>query len=292
MGNGYGIFRVEKIKASDAGGLIGRLKHSLREFEYENERSEKNIYGAENWQEAFELYKEKTSGCVKRSNSVGAFEVVVTCTERPEWSVEDYESYLRTANEWVCKKFKKENLFCGCIHYDEKIPHMHLFFAPTETVEKRKKQTRDEKRDGIQRTEKVRQLNAKRFINGKKSLSELQTSFYENVSKNYGFERGELATETHRTHQRIELGEEIKRYKELQKALQKEIELQKAWKETKDIRELRVAEFARNLEHDEVQECWKAFLAKGIEIRRQKAEKASQTHENGLQTSRSGGRKH
>lgn len=293
---GYGILRVEKIKASSGGGVVGRLKHDLRETSYENERTEKNqVLEPQNsgdpvaWQTAFARYKKITEDCKKRSDSVGAIEVVITSSERPDMTRAEHLAYLNEAQKWAMKKFGLKNCFLNVLHMDEKVPHIHLMFAPVEETERLKKQTAEERRAGVQRHEKIRQLNAKKWLNGKKSLSAMQTEFFENVSKKYGFERGELAEDTHRTHSRIRLDGEIARYKKLNKELSAKIEFYEAWKATQTLAEgkgrMNLAEMARGLTHDELNECWRAFERTANEKR---AEKARQTHENGPKTGRSG----
>ena len=293
---GYGILRIEKIKASSGGGVVGRLKHDLRETSYENERTEKNqVLEPKNsgdpvaWQTAFARYKKITEDCKKRSDSVGAIEVVITSSERPDMTRAEHLAYLNEAQKWAMRKFGLKNCFLNVLHMDEKVPHIHLMFAPVEETERLKKQTAEERRAGVQRTEKIRQLNAKKWLNGKKSLSEMQTDFFENVSKKYGFERGELAEDTHRTHSRIRLDGEIAKYKKLNKELKAKIEFYEAWRATQTLAEgkgrMTLAEMARGLTQDELNECWRAFERTANEKR---AEKARQRPENGPKTSRPG----
>jgi hypothetical protein len=98
-----------------------------------------------------------------------------------------------------------------------------------------------------------------------------------------------LAEDTHRTHSRIRLDGEIARYKKLNKELSAKIEFYEAWKATQTLAEgkgrMNLAEMARGLTHDELNECWRAFERTANEKR---AEKARQTHENGPKTGRSG----
>ena len=293
---GYGILRIEKIKASSGGGVVGRLKHDLRETAYENERTEKNqvLDPAKSgepvtWQSAFSRYKKITEGCKKRSDSVGAIEIVITSSERPDLSRAEQIAYLNDAHAWAMRTFGAKNCFLDTLHMDEKVPHIHLMFAPVEETERLKKQTAEERRAGVQRTEKIRQLNAKKWLNGKKSLSEMQTKFYEEVSKKHGFERGELAADTHRTHARIRLDGEISKYKKLNEELERKIEFYNAWEKTQTAAEgkgrMALAEMARGLSQEELNECWRAF---GRVADEKRAEKARQSHENGHKTSRSG----
>jgi len=300
--SGYGIFRVEKIKASDTGSLIGRLKHSLREFSYENERTEKNMYAQNSWKTAFANYKNLTKDCVSRSNSVGAFEVVLTSSERTDWTQKQYDTYLAKAIDWAYKQFGEENCICATIHKDEKVPHAHLFFVPVETVVKKKKQTKEEKSQGIQRTETVKQLNAKRFFDGKSSLSAYQTDFYEKVTKKFGFERGESAEITHRTHQRITLDSEISRYKALNEHLESEIErfkgCQSRLEQFQDTlfnipkikNDVNLAQIFDGLSPKEIQTCWNQLRVFANTIRDQRAESSKNTLSDAQEGSKKGGK--
>lgn len=231
----YGIIRIEKIKACDKGVLVGRLKHAFREFPYENERTRNNeIHCSDekyhqldpkkkHWQNVLDLYNAIDEGITKRRpDSVSCFECVVTCSPIEGWSDEDYKEYLKEAIEFTNRKFKQEPL-AYAIHYDEKVPHLHLFYSTFEKVYAKKKQTKEEREKGVQRTEKVYQYNAKRFFGGKDKMRKFQNSFYEEVCKKFKFERGELSEDTHRTHQRITLEHEIERYKTLSRALEDQI---------------------------------------------------------------------
>lgn len=203
---GYGIFRIAKIKASDGGELMGRLKHSARMFEgYENENTKENLYSKKSAYQAFQKYKILTDGCKKRTDSVGSFEVVFTSTKRNDWKKSDYDKYLNDCIKFAKDSFGAENCFYIAKHFDEKVPHIHMFFTPLERKQIKKKQTKEEKEKGIYRTEWVTHLNAKRFFNGKKSLVEWQNKFYDQVSKKYGFDRGTPAEQTNRKTQRPQL---------------------------------------------------------------------------------------
>lgn len=259
----YGIFRVEKIKASDSFGFDGRLKHCFRIFENMKNADSVNNLTMTDYATAKKKYSDFLAKCHKRSDSVGAFELVFTSSERADWSELDYKSYLNDCSKWAKKNFGS-HLITSVLHMDEKVPHLHMFFCPIETVKKLKKQTKEEKEKGIWQTREVTQLNATRFIDGKNSLIALQNDFFESVCKRRGFERGEPAELTHRTHERTTLKYEIERYKGLSSALEaekndiasKRERLELIHETMRNFPQNRLAEFFYGLSDQEIQACW------------------------------------
>lgn len=227
---GYGIIRVDKIKACDKGVLVGRLKHAFREFPYQNEKTKNNEIFCDDfdlwkkhWQNVMTLYDTIDETITKRRpDSVSCFEVVITSSQVEGWTENDYRQYLKKGIEFTKRQFRQEPM-AYAIHWDEKVPHVHLFYSTFEKVEAKKKQTKEERENGTQRTEKVCQYNAKRFFGGKEKMRQFQDSFYEEVCREFKFERGEVSDESHRTHQRITLENEIKRYKTLSRGLEEQI---------------------------------------------------------------------
>jgi hypothetical protein len=64
----------------------------------------------------------------------------------------------------------------------------------------KKYKTAQEKTEGIQRAETKVVLNAQKVMGDKAILSRLQDNFYDQVSKQFGLERGRPAAETKRAH--------------------------------------------------------------------------------------------
>ena len=73
------------------------------------------------------------------------------------------------------------NVFHVGIHRDEKTPHMFAYVMPYDTKGK---------------------MNAKHFLGGSKILSEMQTDFHQQVSQNYGLDRGIKGSKA--KHQRVQ----------------------------------------------------------------------------------------
>ena len=77
--------------------------------------------------------------------------------------------YLAECQEFVYRNFGKENCFNWALHMDEKTPHITFQFVP-----------KDEKGN----------LNARKIFGNKKTLSEWQDKFHEEVGKKFNLERG------------------------------------------------------------------------------------------------------
>jgi len=79
------------------------------------------------------------------------------------------KQFFRDSYEFLCNRYGKENAISATVHMDERTPHMHFNFVPVTA-------------DG--------RLSAKDVLT-RKSLTEQQTAFYEQVGKAYGLQRGE-----------------------------------------------------------------------------------------------------
>lgn len=88
------------------------------------------------------------------------------------------KEYLSSAVKWVIDKHGKENILNIAYHFDEKTPHVHVLLTPIAQVKRKSGRIENS-------------LSAKRFFNGPKAMSDLQTEFAEKVGKVYGLERGE-----------------------------------------------------------------------------------------------------
>ena len=109
-----------------------------------------------------------------RGDNVTCIQLMVTYS--PNAKI-DSAKYFDDAEKWVKEKFGAENVFFRSEHYDETTPHCNFFIVPGYDFKYK---------DG--HTE--RRLSAKRWLGGRKKMSELQDSFYEAVGKNHGLSRG------------------------------------------------------------------------------------------------------
>lgn len=126
-------------------------------------------------------------------NQVRAIEVMITAS--PEFmntlSKEQQIEYLKKGLAFSNTEFGGEkNLLHAEIHLDETTAHLTAFYIPI--------MTSVNARSGKEKTG----LNAKKMLGGKKEFSDRQTRFYEQVSKNYGLERGEIGSKA--THKRVQ----------------------------------------------------------------------------------------
>lgn len=177
MAKNYQILRA--VKLSQDGNVRGSLSHAFRERETLNadqSRTPDNILmGAKSLDEAMENYRKLLPEKV-RKNAVKCVEYLITISpeayQRLQKEGNKWQSYFNSAKQWVVEKHG-QGVFFGCVHMDESTPHMTMYAVPL-----------DEKGH----------LNARSFLGGRKKLSEMQTDFYEKVSKNFGLERGLLGS--------------------------------------------------------------------------------------------------
>ena len=187
------IMRIKKMHSDS--NVAGALAHHLRTRETDNADPEKL---RNNWYSGNEYTKDANGRLDKstnediearrkmkavalakyrrnlpdkiRKNAVRSVEFMMTVS--PEvMSRKDFNSvkYLNDCAEWVRQKFGKDNVFFVAHHRDETTPHISILITPKDENGK---------------------LNARKFFGGREKLSELQTSFYEEVGKAHGLERG------------------------------------------------------------------------------------------------------
>ena len=198
-GIGYGILRVEKIKLADGGGLRGRAMHDFRQFKGYGDTSSNEYEGCRTYEELRKKAGDRWATLTgkPRSDAVGTLEVMVTTTaghlpkEREE---EFFASVRREVEQW----YGAENVLAMAVHRDETTPHCHIFVTPiTRKAVKKNRLNKEEKKrveagEDWPTSEKV-QLNAKKLLDGKESLSRLQTNFHAHVFMAFGLERGEIS---------------------------------------------------------------------------------------------------
>lgn len=168
----YCIMRTEKRKKTDLGGI---QKENLRTAtEYNNKVAPgMDVFNvvlkeSNNWLQ--DINKEiKAAGARTRSNSVVALDTLYTAS--PEFfqgkTNEENDKFFRD-----CLKFHDSHfghIISAVIHYDETTPHLHIVSVPL---------TSDNR------------LSARDVIGNKAKMSKTQDSFFEQVGKGYGLERG------------------------------------------------------------------------------------------------------
>lgn len=208
----YGILRIEKIKASSNGEMLGRLKHSYGEFAY---GAFEHRYEQTNWArnfasfpsnatEIFRNYKEKIKNVKQRPDAVGAFEIVITRSNGADqfWNETQKERFQQLAFSWLATTFGKENILGAVVHQDETVEHLHAFITPIMPNKKGELS-----------------LNAKHWTGGKEKLRALQNSAHAEIFRYFGLERGESSDITHRKNQRPQLNYAKKTLETREKAL-------------------------------------------------------------------------
>nr|WP_295108297.1 MobV family relaxase [uncultured Caulobacter sp.] len=162
----YAILRTAKLKSF--GEIGGSLAHTFRERETHNADPALKLanehWGAETGAGALAAIRAALPAKY-RSDAVLCIEYFVG--HSPEWRGDD-AAYFRGSLHWLCDRHGAENVISAHVHRDEKTPHLVAYVVP---------------RDGDK-------LNAKKWLGGKKTLSEMQTDFWQRVGREHGLERG------------------------------------------------------------------------------------------------------
>lgn len=185
----YTILRFKKLKG---GAISGCERHNERKKEiYKSnpdidiEKSKQNYHIIEPPKYTYgrkvkDLIKE--SNCKTRKDSVKLVETLITAS--PEFmqklSLTEQKEYFKRATDFMIDKIGKQNIISAVVHMDESNPHMHLVFCPIN---------------------KENKLSAKSILGNQKSLSELQTEYFECMHERWNeLERGKSSIETKRKH--------------------------------------------------------------------------------------------
>ena len=168
----YCIMRTEKRKRTDLGGI---QKENMRTAQgYNNKVSpgmdifNVTLKESDNWLQ--DINKEiKAAGARTRSNSVVALDTLYTASQEffQGKTNEENDKFFRD-----CLKFHDSHfghIISAVVHYDETTPHLHIISVPLT-------------QDG--------RLSARDVIGNKAKMSKTQDSFFEQVGKSYGLERG------------------------------------------------------------------------------------------------------
>lgn len=190
------IFRAEKLRK--VGSVAGALMHDLRAKETANadpEKQTQNVYmngagkvlppKAQADREARKKAVREVLGDYRKLLPEKVKEDNVTCIQlffgaSPEVKTKpgfSWKDYFESCKAWAEEKFGPENVFFSATHYDETTPHMDLFVVPGYDFKYK---------DG--HTE--RRLSAKKWLGGRKKMSELQDDFYEKVGLQHDLTRG------------------------------------------------------------------------------------------------------
>lgn len=211
---GYGIIRVQKVKAPAVGSMQyhnDRVpgQHSNEDIDQEKsnlnkEYIEHGSYRAE-VNERIERFRESSRKI--RKDAVVMAEGVATAS--PEFfdgkSREEVMAYFDDVFEFCKSEFGEQNLVHFTVHMDETTPHAHFGFTPI--------------KDGT--------LSWKNYFDGRDALRGFQSRYWERVGKQWGLERGETGSgRTHKTTQEMkrEAQREIKELDKRKECLRQEVE--------------------------------------------------------------------
>lgn len=191
---GYGIFRIAKLKTM--GNLKGSLAHARREQDTPNANLELMsgnllLTDTPTVESVLKKYEELKPDKI-RADQVRALEVLITASPESmkQMTREKQIEFLKRGLEFANKEFGGEkNLLHAEIHFDETTPHLTAFYIPLVTSRNA--------RSGKVKTG----LNAKKLTGNKNEFMERQTRFYEQVSRHYGLERGDVGSKA--THKKI-----------------------------------------------------------------------------------------
>lgn len=166
----FTILRFEKLKTR--GSISGSSGHMMRSIPTLNADATRTVFnkiliGSDN---PLADVDARLAGAATRKNSVLAIEVLISAT--PEWfadaTKQEKTDWMRSSQAWLTEHFGSENLVHLQLHVDEATPHLTGFIVPRDTSGR---------------------LNAARWLDGSKKLSDMQTDYTKAVS-HLGLERG------------------------------------------------------------------------------------------------------
>ena len=211
---GYGIIRVQKVKAPAVGSMQYHNDRVPGQHSNEDIDQEKSNLNKEYIEHG--SYRAEVNGRIERfresSRKIRKDAVVLAegvATASPEFfdgkSREEVMAYFDDVFEFCKSEFGEQNLVHFTVHMDETTPHAHFGFTPI--------------KDGT--------LSWKNYFDGRDALRGWQDRFFEKVSKPWGLERGEK--DTGRTHKdaaqmRRDAEREIKELDKRKECLRQEVE--------------------------------------------------------------------
>ena len=197
----YGIIRVEKIKKADGGSVDKLAKHCLREFKnnFDKKLTKLNEYDETSVEAVKMALHDKWDNLTgkPRSDAVGALSVVITTTEKALNPLEE-KQFFDDCKKELSTWYGKENILMWSIHRDETTPHVHALIVPIEKKEMKVKRLSNKQIEMVKKgyiahpSETKTVLNCRKITGGKEKLEQMQTTFFKNVFKKYGLDRGEL----------------------------------------------------------------------------------------------------
>lgn len=166
----FAILRTAKLKSF--GELGGSLSHNYRTRftpNADNQRTALNEHDAQTADAAMTSIKNRLPEKL-RKNGVLCIEHLITAS--PEWigwNDKNAEAeFFTQSRKWLIDRYGSENVITTSIHRDETTPHLIAYVVPMDDTGR---------------------LNARKWLGGRKLMSEMQTDFANQV-KHLGLERG------------------------------------------------------------------------------------------------------
>ena len=182
---GYGVLHCVKIKTGAVGGIAShhtRAHEPKTNPDIDPTRTHLNydIVQSDHIQKRLnarlkELQSTTKTGKARkmRSDAVAAYDFVVSASpeEMSKMPPERQKQYFANAADFFKSRYGEKNVITAVVHMDEKTPHLHLLLVP----------------------EKDGRVSAKALFN-KQEMHDLQDNFYNQVSSQFGLERGEAGS--------------------------------------------------------------------------------------------------
>lgn len=185
--------RHAKAKSGTQIGRVGRHNFRIGKLGkgVDETRSHLNLYvGAQSVKELHANVKTAIATATRKPRPDASKMVEFFCGASPEFfdgkTYDESKAYLDDCLDWARNTFGYENVIGAQYHFDEKTPHIHIEVVPMADTIKKTKHTET----------KQRTLNAAYWMDGKKKMEDLQTSFAKFVQeRGHKLERGEPKAE-------------------------------------------------------------------------------------------------
>ena len=168
----FAILRAAKLKSM--GEIGGSLSHNYRTRHTPNADSFKthlNEHEVGSPAAVMDLIKNRLPE-KRRSDAVLCIEHLITASpEWDGWGTEKEKDFFDKSKQWLIDKYGQDNITGISIHRDETTPHLVAYVVPLD--------------------ESSGRLNSKKWLGGRKALSDMQTDFAKQV-EDLGLERGVL----------------------------------------------------------------------------------------------------
>jgi len=178
-----GIMRTEKRKQQSVKGIQGennrteadRGKYPNSDIDYDRTHENKWLVKSDDWLQTIKEELHNHGIDKHRKDAVVMLDTFYTAS--PEFfkdkTKEEIEKYFNDCLEFH-KKVYGDHVINAVIHYDETTPHMHVTSVPLVELENERYK-----------------LSAKEIMGSRGKYTQRQDRFYEEVTKEYGLERGE-----------------------------------------------------------------------------------------------------